>query len=339
MGRTTERGEGEGEEEISQNCLPRLSAAAARRTPPRRCCGRERRGGGRSATHLCTPTPPPPGREGGRRDGRVEAVRGAVRSFVRFLLPRSPSSPPLCKNLPRCSCRRARHGADGRGRTMCVSSWRRRRSSSRAALCPPPDGPRTRPVRPPARPTQACKILDRRGGRRRLRPRLLACRSVFAELARCCSLSSLQRVRRKSLFLSHPFLALLTHCDAIHYLSESYHSLGGPLRMRGSLDPSQKIPRLSPISRRGGNGNGRTLYSTLLHIAALGGYESTVFAKRSPRAEFSVSHRRRRCHCSCTFARTTPLTTESERGATAVDDGLTERASVVIFISAYFCLR
>ena len=78
-------------------------------------------------------------------------------------------------------------------------------------------------ARPPGRPTQACKILDRRGGRRRLRPRLLACRSVFAELARCCSLSSLQRVRRKSLFLPHPFLALLTRCDAIHYLSESYY--------------------------------------------------------------------------------------------------------------------
>ena len=241
-------------------------------------------------------------------------MRGAVRSFVRFL--------SLALRLRRrCAktCRGVRAGGratvrtDGHGRTMCVSSWRRRRSSSRAALCPPPDGRRTRPVRPPARPTQACKILDRRGGRRR-RPRLLACRSVFAELARCCSLSSLQRVRRKSLFLSHPFLALLTRCDAIHYLSESYHSLGGPLRMRGSLDPSQKIPRLSPVSRRGGNGNGRTLYSTLLHIAALGGYESTVFAKRSPRAEFSVSHRRRRCHCSCTFARTSsPLTTERER--------------------------
>ena len=44
------------------------------------------------------------------------------------------------------------------------------------------------------------------------------------------------------------------------------------------------------VGGRGSGGrSGRTLYATLLHIAALRGYESTVFAKRSPRAEFSPS--------------------------------------------------
>ena len=245
-------------------------------------------GGGARRRSLFCPLPPP----------SLSFFAAAVQKLAEVFV---PAGAPRCGRTDadaRCVCLAG--AADDRVRVL---HFVRRQTG---------DGPDPS-ARPTARPTQACKILDRRGGRRR-RLRLLSCRSVFAELARCCSLSSLQRVRRKSLFLSHPFLALLTRCDAIHYLSESYHSLGGPLRVRGSLDPSHKIPRLSPVSRRGGNGSGRTLYSTLLHIAALGGYESTVFAKRSPRAEFSVSHRRRRCHCSCTFARTSsPLTTESER--------------------------
>ena len=186
--------------------------------PLRRHCRRRRWGGresGRSATRLCTP---PPRREGegeaerrtrtrSSANRRVDAARGAVRSFVRFFfhLRRRRRCAKTCRGVRPLGGRadmrrrRARHGL------MCVWRRRRRRPSSRAALCPPDGRRRPRPAGPSARSAEASLQNSRPSVRRR--SRLLACRSVFAELAsltpslqlqrhgwrptRCCSLSSL----------------------------------------------------------------------------------------------------------------------------------------------------
>ena len=88
----------------------------------------ERRTGGGCARRrsLFCPLPPP----------SLSFFAAAVQKLAEVFVP---------AGAPRCGWTDAR----------CVSSWRRRRSSSRAALCPPPDGRRTRPVRPPARSANA----------------------------------------------------------------------------------------------------------------------------------------------------------------------------------------
>ena len=101
-------------------------------------------------------------RRGGKEGGETDGWRRCAAPFA--LLSASSSVALLLRRRCAKTCRGVRAGGratvrtDGRGRTMCVSSWRRRRSSSRAALCPPPDGRRTRPVRPPARPRGQRKL-------------------------------------------------------------------------------------------------------------------------------------------------------------------------------------
>ena len=257
-----------------------------------------------------------------RRDGRGrERARtgGSTQRAAPFALLSASSSPapPLCKNLPRCSPARREGGHAAAARAprtyvclapppptefaCCTLSARRTATADRTGPPAPPANASLQNSRPCVRVSASA-----------VRPRLFACRSVFAELAsltpslqlqrhgwrptRCCSLSSLQRVRRK-LRSSHSlsFSRSPSSRQANRYPSDP-HYLDGVLGIEGLWTLADS----SQFRVKVGGGGGRTLYSTLLHIAALGGYESTVFAKRSPRAEFSTHCGRPRC--SCTFS-------------------------------------
>ena len=144
--------------------------------PLRRHCRRRRWGGresGRSATRLCTP---PPRREGegeaerrtrtrSSANRRVDAARGAVRSFVRFFfhLRRRRRCAKTCRGVRPLGGRADMRRRRARATDLCVSGAAAAADRVRVLhfVRQTDGGGPDRPARPPARRRQACKILDR----------------------------------------------------------------------------------------------------------------------------------------------------------------------------------